>query len=258
MTKGKLFELGCAGSTATNDVSPKVKAALKHAKAAGAQISKARHSSKMKIETPKDIKGEVKTDLCYGPDTVSAKLDGDVQLSSAEGTRSAQMFESVLKSFVDEGRVGTIEYHRVQDIILALDAMPTKMVTPDNLDKAKKNKPTIVKEMLSEGKIRDEYNWKVWEAQNKKSLVAAIKSYLTDHPEFKHRLIEEALTGRYTFGKNSLATANFILTPYYYLPIDDDYVQKVAKDVKIGIRAKSRKGISSGTMRIDYKVTDPA
>ena len=102
MTKGKLFELGCAGSTATNDVSPKVKAALKHAKAAGAQISKARHSSKMKIETPKDIKGEVKTDLCYGPDTVSAKLDGDVQLSSAEGTRSAQMFESVLKSFVDE------------------------------------------------------------------------------------------------------------------------------------------------------------
>ena len=154
--------------------------------------------------------------------------------------------------------MGTLEYQRVQDIILTLDAMPTKMVTPGNLDKAKENKPTIVKEMLSEGKIRDEYNWKVWEAQNKKSLVAEINSYLADNPEFKHRLIEEALTGRYTFGKNSLATANFILTPYYYLPIDDDYVQKVAKDVKIDIRAKSRKGITSCTMRIDYTVTDSA
>ena len=40
-----------------------------------------------------------------------------------------------------------------------------------------------------------------------------------------------------------------------YEPIDDDYIQKVYSNLKcIRISQKSRKGVTSGTLRMDYKV----
>ena len=76
-------------------------------------------------------------------------------------------------------------------------------------------------------------------------------SYLDASPDFKYRLIEEALTGKRAFGADDLATADYIMTPSYYGPLNRAYVMKTMQVTKIQVRAKSRSGITSAAFRFD-------
>ena len=179
---------------------------------AGAPLKLAFHSDE------KDIRGnpEPKTDILFGDQRVSVKMEGGIQLSSAEGRNTAAMFRNVMTNLLkDPAFVDDIQQDILEGIIARVESTPTKMIDPKNLAKAMVKKKNQALSMLSDGLLLDEYNWKVWESNNKQKITDEIISYLDKNYEFKYRLIEEAMTGRSAFGPDDLATADYILTPSY-------------------------------------------
>jgi hypothetical protein len=222
--------------------------AVEAASSAGANIRSVYHSSE------KDIKGdpEPKTDILIGQDRVSVKMRGGIQLTSSEGRRTAKMFQIVFDEMMQDPEFkSSLEEEVVNKMIENISNIPTKMIDPKNLQKALKARPSAAMAMLRDGSLIDENNWKIWEAQNKKSLTNEIVNFLENSPEFKYRLIEEAMTGKRVFGRDNPAAADHIMTPTYYGPIDSSYIKKAMANTKIQIRAKSRKGITSATLRFD-------
>ena len=222
--------------------------AVNVAKAAGAPIADAYHSDE------KNISGnpEPKTDLLFGDHRVSVKMEGGIQLSSAEGRTTASMFRTVMEELLsDSDFQEDLQQDILEGIIERIEGTPTKMIDPKNLSKAMLKKPKQAMAMLLDGQLLDENNWKVWEAKNKQSIINDMVSYLENNAEFKFRLIEEAMTGKRAFGAESLATADYIMTPSYYGPIDKNYIIKTMRATKIQVRAKSRSGITSAAFRFD-------
>jgi len=223
-------------------------AAVATATKAGAPLALAFHSDE------KGIRGnpEPKTDILLGAHRVSVKMEGAIQLSSGEGRSTAAMFRNVMVNLLEDP---SFEEDLAQDILEGIveriENTPTKMIDPKNLAKAMIRKRNQAMKMLGNGQLLDNYNWKVWEANNKKQITDEIISYLDNNYEFKYRLIEEALTGKSAFGPDDLATADYILTPSYYGPIDATYIKKTMEVVKIQVRAKSRSGITSAAFRFD-------
>ena len=249
----KQFERECANPST---IEPLAIQARNHAAAAAANITGSITGASAGIKNPTG-RGEYKTDIVFGPDTVSVKKDGRVQLSSAEGKTSANMMSKVLESFSPAERE-SLDEPRVRQLIESLEKMPVKTLARHNVKKAKKRKPNISKPMLVGNTIRPEYDWDTYSATTRPQIDKEIKDYLSEHRSFRHRFVEEALTGRYTMGLNNPAAASHVLTPYYYKPIDDTYINKVANDpsFRVRIAAKSRDGITSATLRIDYTVRE--
>jgi len=247
----KQFERECANPLTTEELAIQ---ARNHAAVAGADITESITGKEAGIINPTK-RGEYKTDIVFGAHRVSVKKDGPVQLSSAEGKTSANMIRKVLESFSAAER-RLMDESRLQNLAKAIEEMPVKSLAHHNVEKAKEQKPTVSKPMLKNGKIRPEYDWDAYSATTRRWVDKEIKDYLAKYPVFKHRFVEEALTGRYTMGHDNSASASHVLTPHYYKPIDDVYVDEVANSpsFKVRISAKSRKGITSGTLRIDYKV----
>jgi|1_EtaG_2_1085319.scaffolds.fasta_scaffold77283_1 hypothetical protein len=257
MTKltAKQFERECANPLTTE---PEAIKARNHAAAAGADITESITGKEAGIKNPTK-RGEYKTDIVYGSHRVSVKKAGAVQLSSAEGKTSANMLRKVMESFPPAERE-LLDEPRLRRLARDIEELPVKALARHNITKATERKPTISKSMLSGGTIRPQHDWDIYSATTRPRIDRELKDYLTQHPVFKHRFAEEALTGRYTMGQNNSASASHVLTPHYYKPIDDTYISDVANSpsFKARISAKSRDGVTSGTLRIDYKVTDSA
>ena len=221
-------------------------AAVAAAAKAGAPLELAFHSDE------KGIKGnpEPKTDILLGDHRVSVKMEGAIQLSSGEGRSTAAMFRNVMTNLLqDPDFEEDLAQDILEGIVTRIETTPTKMIDPKNLAKAMVRKKNQAMKMLADGQLLDDYNWKVWEANNKRQITDEIISYLDNNYEFKYRLIEEALTGKSAFGPDDPATADYILTPSYYGPIDTTYIKKTMEVVKIQVRAKSRSGITSAAFR---------
>ena len=249
----KQFERECADPYTTE---PLAVQARNHAMAAGADISESQTGKEAGIKNPRKGGGEYKTDIVFGSHRVSVKKDGGVQLSSAEGKTSANMIRKVLQSFPADQRT-LMDEPRLQKLAEAIEKMPVKSLAHHNVEKAKERKPIITESMLVNGKIRSEYDWDQYDTTQRPLIDNELKDYLAQYPVFKHRFVEEALTGRYTLGHDNSASASHVLTPYYYKPIDDEYINSVANSssFRARISAKSRGGVTSGTLRIDYKVS---
>jgi len=222
--------------------------AVEAAMAAGAPIGEAYHSDEQGIAG----NPEPKTDLMFGSHRVSVKMEGGIQLSSAEGRNTALMFRTVMDELLADPEFREdLKQDVLLDIIDRIENTPTKMIDPKNLGKAMARRPRQALQMMADGKLLDENNWKVWEAQNKQSIISDMVSYLDGSQEFKYRLIEEAMTGKRAFGADDLATADYIMTPTYYGPLDQAYIMKTMQVTKIQVRAKSRSGITSAAFRFD-------
>lgn len=212
------------------------------------------------IGAPVKGKPEPKTDILFGKNNeyrVSVKLSGSIQLASGEGISSSKMLESVMNEYASETNV--LPDEAMKQIIAKISGMPTKMISPQNIERVKKENPELFKKMLlPDGELNPAYNWKEWEKENKEQIKTFLQQYVANHPKFAFILVEEALTGKRTFGPNNLATANYIITPAKFVKIDDSYVENVSKKTKIDIRAKSRKGVTSAAMRFDYKTEEVA
>lgn len=195
---------------------------------------------------------EPKTDVCFGSNheyKISVKMSGAIQLASGEGKSSAATINAALNEYYKEN---PITDEKMIAIVEKIANMPTKMLTQKNLSKVKTNKFNDYITMTKDGEILPQFNWDKFKNENKQLIVDTLKVYVGENPRFLHILVHEALTGMRTFN-NSNAAANWIITPKKFIQIDKEYVNHVIPKVKIDMRAKSRSGITSATLRFDYK-----
>ena len=184
---------------------------------------------------------EVKADLWIDGRGVSVKMAGPVQLSSAEGKRTASILNKVYQ--VTKLDLNETQKEHLRIMIQEVREMPTVMVSSANKTKAEQRHPH---------KFAIASNYDVWKAITRPALNERIRSSF-DIESFKLAAIEEMLTGRLWF-ENREGVADYILTPNYFKYIDRAYVRAVAKSTVIDIRGKSRGGISSGVVRFDTKI----
>lgn len=207
-------------------------------------LSTAYHSDELEIYG----NPEPKTDILFGENheyKVSVKMPGAIQLSSAEGKTTAQMFNLVLNEY---GR----KTEDIVDVIDKIEKMPTKMLTQRNMGKARARVYNKYIQLVTEdGNINPKYNWDIYRDNNKLYILETLRKYIERNPDFMHIFVHEALTG-YRLFHNSNATANWILTPNYFVEITDKYIENILPKLKMDLRAKSRDGITSATFRVDY------
>ncbi len=168
---------------------------------------------------------------------VSVKMAGPVQLSSAEGKRTASIFEQVAGSLESSRR------ELLTNIVETIGSLPRTMIARSNRPKALKRKPHLV---------ADAEDYDKWWQDERPRINAELDKVFEDR-EIREAVVEEMLTGRKQFAGTE-GVADYILTPKYFKYIDKQYVQSVAEGVRINVRGKSRAGISSGVVRFDSKI----
>lgn len=168
---------------------------------------------------------------------VSVKMAGDVQLSSAEGRRTASIFEQVASSLESSRR------ELLTNLAGKIGSLPRIMIAEKNRQKALSRKPHLVPTAV---------DYDRWKEKDRPRINAIVGEVFQDH-EIREAVVEEMLTGRKQFAGTE-GVAEYILTPKYFKYIDKKYVQSIAECVKIDIRGKSRAGISSGVVRFDSKI----
>ncbi len=190
----------------------------------------------------KGLGREIKADFWIVTDSgqhlgVSVKMEGAVQLSSAEGARTASIFEQVADS-LDASRARLL-----RRIVEPISLLPRNMIAEKNRQKAFSRKPHLVESALDYDK---------WKEQDRPRINAMVDEVFQDRT-IREAVVEEMLTGRKQFA-GTVGVAEYILTPKYFKYIDKKYVQSIAECVKIDVRGKSRAGISSGVVRFDSKI----
>ena len=215
-------------------------------------LSTLQHADEVSMQLPPGIP-EPKTDVLFKDGgkyvTCSVKMSGTgYQLTSAEGKTSAKMLITALEEASD---ITPKEKKRIIQVIEEIRDLPTKMLDPKNLAKAKKERPNIVKEILGKGtNIPKQKDYQYWKTHTKETLMEGLDGVM-EIPEFKNAVIKEALTGQGMFGKNSLAAARVILVGGEVKMIDMNLIRQISKKTKIDVRSKARKGITSLSLRIE-------
>lgn len=189
----------------------------------------------------KGLGREVKADFWIDECGVSVKLNGTIQLSSAEGKGTAKAFRLCYNNICS--KLSEAEGALIEELIRIVEDIPTKMVSAANRAKAQQRKPKIAA-------VATDYD--VWSHDVKPQINKLMLHVFENIPQFKLAVVEEMLTGRLQFA-NTIGVADYILTPDYFGYIDKNYVQKITDCVKIDLRAKSRAGITSGVVRFDAK-----
>jgi hypothetical protein len=164
-------------------------------------------------------------------------MDGQVQLSSAEGKRTAKIFDQVAAS------LNPPQKWRLQQIIETVRELPRNMIAAKNRLKAMSRKPHLVPEAL---------DYDVWRDQSRPKINTQMREVFEDR-HVREAVVEEMLTGRKQFA-GTIGVAEYILTPKYFKYIDKKYVQNIAERVRIDVRGKSRSGFSFGVVRFDSKI----
>lgn len=191
---------------------------------------------------------EPKTDVVYKGVRASVKMLGPIQLASGEGVSTSKMFCRVMEE------VDVKNSKSLMGLIHDIETLPTKMVSVQNIDRLKKEKPELLKSFLdAKGKVKHDKDYQYWLAHNKAPLLAHILDFLDKNPEFHKALVREALTGELVFGEKNPATATHILTPKTFNKIDDRYVSHMLAKTHIDIRAKARGGVTSIAFRFDVR-----
>jgi len=168
---------------------------------------------------------------------VSVKMAGAIQLSSAEGPRTASIFQQVAES-LDSNRSKLLKR-----LVEPISALPRLMLAEKNRQKALSRKPHLVEKAPDYDK---------WKEKDRPRINAQVSEVFSDR-QIREAVVEEMLTGRKQFA-GTLGVAEYILTPKYFKYIDKKYVQSVAECVKIDVRGKGRDGFSFGVVRFDSKV----
>lgn len=182
----------------------------------------------------------------------SVKLDGPIQLASIGGKTSAEIFKLVATQSLKKD---TKARKYIEDnVVKSLESMNSRFVDGSkaaNIAKVKEKSPSFYKKAFDEkGKLKKDYDYKIWEAKSKATIAASVVTCLTQSDTFRFALTEELLTGKYIFAKSPLAIANCLLTPTEFHPaITDKVVKYYANITSYVISAKSTHGISSPTFR---------
>jgi hypothetical protein len=212
-----------------------------------------KHSDEIQMTLPPGVP-EPKTDVMFKNGTTpvkcSVKMEGAVQLSSAEGTTTAKLLRSAVRGC----RLSAVQKRELEKLIEDVEETPTKLLDPKNIAKVKRERPTLIEEFLKNGVVKRDKNYELWKKNSRPKLVASMLNFLEENPAIKESLIEQTLTGAGLFGENSSATANYVLSPAKIVKITDSYIRKLASSIKIDARGKARKGVTSIAFRFDIKI----
>lgn len=194
-------------------------------------------------------KPEPKTDIVVQKDTltyyISVKMDGKIQLSSGQGRSTAELFESA-------ANVTGETSDEFKAMMTELRHLPTRLLALGNLARIlNENNPDIVNEFTQDGQIIETKSYDIWNKNHKNQLLTSLLSYTHTHDNFFLEVLREALTGKQTLKDYPGAAATHILSPRGFYVIDDAYLEKVKQKVFMDIRAKSRRGITSVTFRLE-------
>ena len=220
----------------------------------GKEILKtAKHSDEIQMTLPAGVP-EPKTDVMFmegrNPIKCSVKMEGAVQLSSAEGTTTAKLLRSAVKGC----KLSGTQKKELENLIEDVEETPTKLLDPKNIAKVKRERPSLISEFLKNGVVKRDKNYELWKKNARPELVGSMLHFLENNPEIKESLIEQTLTGAGLFGKDSYATANYVLSPKKMVQINDRYISQLARSIKIDARGKARKGVTSIAFRFDIKI----
>jgi len=212
-----------------------------------------KHSDEIEMTLPPGVP-EPKTDVMFtngrNPVKCSVKMEGAVQLSSAEGTTTAKLLRSAVRGC----RLSVVQKRELEKLIEDVEETPTKLLDPKNIAKVKRERPTLIEEFLKNGVVKRDKNYELWKKNSRPKLVASMLNFLEENPAIKESLIEQTLTGAGLFGENSSATANYVLSPAKIVKITDPYIRQLASSIKIDARGKARKGVTSIAFRFDIKI----
>lgn len=194
-------------------------------------------------------KPEPKTDIVVQKDTltyyISVKMDGKIQLSSGQGRSTAELFEAA-------AAVTGEQSEEFKVMMTELRHLPTRLLAQANLARIlNENKPEVVNEFTLDGQILENKCYDVWNKSHKVPLLTSLLGYVYSHDNYFLELLREALTGKQTLTEYPGASATHILSPRGFYVIDDAYLAKVREKVFMDIRAKSRRGITSVTFRLE-------
>lgn len=212
-----------------------------------------KHSDEIQMNLPPGVP-EPKTDVMFmdgrAPVKCSVKMEGAVQLSSAEGTTTAKLLRSAVKGC----RLSASQKRELEKLIEDVEETPTKLLDPKNIAKVKRERPTLISEFLKGGVVKRDKNYELWKKNSRPRLVGAMLGFLESNPQIKESLIEQTLTGAGLFGERSPAVANYVLSPTKMVEINDQYIRQLARNIKIDARGKARKGVTSIAFRFDIKI----
>lgn len=212
-----------------------------------------KHSDEVQMNLPAGVP-EPKTDVVFmdgrTPVKCSVKMEGAVQLSSAEGTTTAKLLRSAVKGC----KLSGTQKRELEKLIEDVEETPTKLLDPKNIAKAKRERPGLIQEFLKNGVVKRDKNYELWKKNSRPRLVGSMLNFLENNPEIKESLIEQTLTGAGLFGKDSYATANYVLSPKKMVEINDRYISQLAGSIKIDARGKARKGVTSIAFRFDIRI----
>lgn len=216
-------------------------------------LKTAKHSDEVQMNLPAGVP-EPKTDVMFmdgkTPVKCSVKMEGAVQLSSAEGTTTAKLLRSAVKGC----KLSATQKRELEKLIDDVEETPTKLLDPKNIAKVKRERPALIEEFLKNGVVKRDKNYELWKKNSRPRLVGSMLHFLENNPDIKESLIEQTLTGAGLFGKNSYATANYVLSPKKMVEINDRYISQLAGSIKIDARGKARKGVTSIAFRFDIRI----
>lgn len=177
---------------------------------------------------------------------ISVKMAGGIQLASGQGSSTAELFQAAAKqSNVQNTRV-------FRSIVDELNRLPTRLLSESNLPRIKEEgNQKVIKEFLKAGKIIQDKSYEHWLKNNKPVLLNALLDFVKKDDAFYTELIRESMTGKITLQTFRGAAATHIISPSGFHKIDNTYIQKIKKKIKMDIRAKSRGGISAIAFRIE-------
>jgi len=168
---------------------------------------------------------------------ISIKMVGPVRLSSAQGPGTADKWEAAATTLDGDRRLTLQKLNKI------VRELPTNMIDSKNLQKARARNP---KKLATAG------NWNTWSANERPLIAQHINEQLEDAAT-RAAIVEEMLTGRQHYA-GTKGAADYILTPHYCKYIDDSYIQNTAEQVKIGVRGKSRGGITAACVHFDVTI----
>lgn len=171
---------------------------------------------------------EPKTDLIIrtagGTLKCSLKFEGSVQLSSGGIKNTSKFLKGVVSGL---SRIGKLNKNKAADLLHFLGDMEGELGNLGSLPKAQAEKA------LQGAK---EYNERLQEILGTRRQPDVSKEYI----ELKKAIVEEALTGKYSFADDPDCAANYILSGSYVRKINSKYIDELASRTSVRMALKGR------------------
>lgn len=167
----------------------------------------------------------------------SLKYGGSVQLSSGGIKNTVKFLTGVITNLAKEEGISS---RQAKELLALLSEMQNELGDLGSLPKPRAEK--ILKES-------EEYNTALQNVLGSRASPDVVEKY----QNIKLAIIEEAMTGKYTFSANPILSADHILSENYIRKIDKKFIEEVAgrTSVRLALKGRGSKEISGKEVRLN-------